>query len=389
MLPLLFLAESGLAVDISFQHIEIDTQIRIGYGLAIEDMDADGDKDIILADAHQMVWYENPGWEKHVLTEKLSERDHVCLAARDIDGDGKAEIAIGAEWNPGDTISSGSVQYLLPPSEGKAWESVRLQHDPTTHRMAWAKTGDGSFDLIVLPLHGAGNKSGQGDGVRMLAYHMPKDPKNAWTTTQISGDYHMTHNLDPVQWDSDSAEEILLCSREGIFLFDFHLGTWHEQQIAGQAVGHENFIGAGEVRMGQLKDKTTMVVSIEPMHGNQVVVYTTENRNDPTATWQRNEIETGIRQGHAIACGDLMKLGWDQAVVGWRNPDEQGRVGIRLYVSLDGKGETWESVWVDDNTMACEDLRLEDLNGDGLLDIVASGRSTKNVKVYLNQGMGN
>jgi len=40
---------------------------------------------------------------------------------------------------------------------------------------------------------------------------------------------------------------------------------------------------------------------------------------------------------------------------------------------------------VDDNTMACEDLCLADLNGDGKLDIVASGRGTKNVKVYFNE----
>ena len=40
---------------------------------------------------------------------------------------------------------------------------------------------------------------------------------------------------------------------------------------------------------------------------------------------------------------------------------------------------------IDDNTMACEDLVLADLDGDGKLDIVASGRGTKNVKIYWNE----
>ncbi len=40
---------------------------------------------------------------------------------------------------------------------------------------------------------------------------------------------------------------------------------------------------------------------------------------------------------------------------------------------------------VDDNTMACEDLRLADLNGDGRIDIVAAGRATKNVVIYWNE----
>jgi hypothetical protein len=42
-------------------------------------------------------------------------------------------------------------------------------------------------------------------------------------------------------------------------------------------------------------------------------------------------------------------------------------------------------VWVDDDGMACEDLTLADLDGDGRLDIIASGRSTHNLKVYFNE----
>ena len=38
----------------------------------------------------------------------------------------------------------------------------------------------------------------------------------------------------------------------------------------------------------------------------------------------------------------------------------------------------------DENTMACEDLVLADLDGDGKLDIIAAGRATKNVKIYWN-----
>lgn len=35
--------------------------------------------------------------------------------------------------------------------------------------------------------------------------------------------------------------------------------------------------------------------------------------------------------------------------------------------------------------MACEDLKIADLNGDGKLDIIASGRATKNLVIYWNE----
>ena len=52
------------------------------------------------------------------------------------------------------------------------------------------------------------------------------------------------------------------------------------------------------------------------------------------------------------------------------------------------EAKDWKAISVDDNTMACEDLRLADLNGDGKLDIIAAGRATKNVKIYFNTTEG-
>jgi hypothetical protein len=40
---------------------------------------------------------------------------------------------------------------------------------------------------------------------------------------------------------------------------------------------------------------------------------------------------------------------------------------------------------IDDNTMACEDMKAADLDGDGDLDLVAAGRATNNVIIYWNK----
>src|SRR5262245_20005615 len=93
---LLLIAAPCLAAEKipAFRAQEIDAKIEIGYGVAIADVNGDGKPDILLADKKQFVWYENPSWKKRVLAENLTEHDNVCIAARDLDGDGKCEIAV-------------------------------------------------------------------------------------------------------------------------------------------------------------------------------------------------------------------------------------------------------------------------------------------------------
>jgi hypothetical protein len=58
-----------------------------------------------------------------------------------------------------------------------------------------------------------------------------------------------------------------------------------------------------------------------------------------------------------------MRSGFDQIVVGWRGKDKEGKVGVKLFWPTDSEGEKWSEAIVDDNTVACEDLCLADLNG--------------------------
>lgn len=363
----------------------IDDGVEIGYGVAIGDVDGDGRADILLADKRQFVWYRNPDWRRFVMAEDLTPQDNVCLAARDLDGDGRVEVAVGANWNPADTVDSGSVHYLIAPEDRtERWEPVQLPHEPTVHRMHWVQVAEGRMVLVVAPLHGRGNRNGEGEGVRLLAYEKPADPRQTWTTRVIDDSMHMTHNLDPVQWDPGSAaEELLYIGREGAKLLVHEPAGWQGHRFP-------RIEGGGEIRMGLLGANDPYIVTIEAMHGERLVLYHSAYDRDAAADdrleiTDRLVLDDNLSGGHAIATADFLGTGQQQIVAGWRLPNRDQRVGVKLYHPTDEQGGTWQSMWIDNNGMATEDLRVADLDGDGRMDIVAAGRQTRNLKIYWNR----
>lgn len=364
------------ANDPKFEAQVVDNNIAIGYGIAIGDVDGDKKLDILLADKKQFVWYRNGDWKKFVMIENLTTSDNVCIAARDIDGDGKVEVAVGAQWNPGetsDTLKSGSVHYLIRPSDPtKIWMPVELHHEPTVHRMRWVKVANRKYQLIVLPLHGRGNKDGNGKGVRAFAYEMPKDPRSPWKLRLVDSTMHLTHNMELVP-DGDR-ELVYIGGKEGVKIVGFDGTKWSPKPGGGWYTKGTPF---GEVRVGGGRLDNSLLAGVQPMHGNSLAVYQSGNK--------KATLTSSLNQGHALGIGSLLGTPATQVVVGWREPDKDVKVGIKIFMATDTEYEAWESHWIDDNGMACEDLQLTDLDGDGKKDIIAAGRASHNLKIYWNK----
>ena len=357
-----------------FEAQTIDDKVSIGYGLAIGDVDGDKKPDILLADKKQFVWYRNGDWKRFVMIENLTEGDNVCIAARDIDGDGKVEVAVGAQWVPSetsDTLKSGSVHYLIRPKDPtKLWTAIKLHHEPTVHRMKWVKTGK-SYQLVVVPLHGRGNKNGEGNGVKIISYEMGKDPRKQWKYYVIDQSMHLTHNFDVNKFGAE-IEPIHIAGKEGIKSFQFINNRWEEYALESQV---------GNISFGEVRISDGFFASISPMHGNELSVQEL-SLNNPSS---RIVLTKDLNQGHALATDDLLAFGLEQVIVGWREPNSEGKVGLKIFVSKNSNLSDWTDYWIDDNGVACEDLQLADLNGDGKKDVIASGRSTHNLKIYWNK----
>ena len=364
----------------TFKGEVIDDKISIGYGVAAGDVDGDGKPDVVLADKKEIVWYKNSGakdkpWTRYVIAKDLTENDNVCIAVRDIDGDGRVEVAGGAQWNPSETRNSkqsGAVFYLNAPADRtQLWEPVRLHHEVTIHRMQWVKKTEGTFQLIVLPLHGEGNSAGVGAGVKLIAFDVPENKTGIWGYELLETGMHMTHNFQPMEV-AGRFLGLTVGGKEGAQVFLNGADGWAP---SGNWMVANN--GIGEIRTGSLGNNQLFTATIEPMHGNSLVVYSKEGRTVLTDK---------LKEGHALVCGDFFGQGRDQIVMGWRNPDVTGATGVRIFVGSDPEGKKWQEYTLDEKIkIACEDITAADMDGDGDLDVIASGRATHNVVIYWNQ----
>ncbi|MEO2023134.1 MAG: VCBS repeat-containing protein, partial [Pirellulaceae bacterium] len=114
--------------------------------------------------------------------------------------------------------------------------------------------------------------------------------------------------------------------------------------------------------------------------------YDRSRAGDVASITARIVLDDKLNAGHAIATGDFFGNGQQQIVAGWRSPNSSKKVGVKLYYPTNKTATSWDSLTIDENGMATEDLRAADLDGDGRLDIVAAGRSTNNLKIYWNRG---
>lgn len=382
------------AQKLEFKTQEIDRSLTVGYATLIEDINEDGKKDIIVVDSHRVIWFENPTWKMHTIITGQTKPDNVCIAAHDIDGDGHLDLALGADWKPFNTKTGGTLQWL---KRGKniedPWTLYPIAEEPTVHRIRFADTdGDGKPELVLAPLMGRNSTKEQnwtdGSPVRLIAFKIPTNPmKDRWVPEVLDETLHVMHNFYPLPANGKKPADIITSTYDGVHLISKANGKWSTSKLGvGNQENLKSNRGASEIKQGSLASGAPYIATVEPWHGNQIVVY---NQAKPGELWNRKVIDDQLKWGHGVWCADLNGKPGQELVIGIRDDlsKETGkRSGVRIYTNPDGKGSDWIRQDIDEGGVAVEDLACADLNGDGRVDIVAVGRATKNVRIYWNQG---
>ena len=381
------------AADLAFREQELPTKLTVGYAVRLLDMNDDKRLDICIVDSERILWLENPNWNEHILVGPgQTKKDNVCFAPYDIDGDGKLDFAVGADWRPFDTKTGGTIQWIGRTAQPAApWQVHPIGEEPTVHRMQFADLdGDGKSELIVSPLMGRDTTKPNFSEkpVRLLSYQIPKDPaRGPWTPTVVNEDVHVSHNLWPTDLNGDGKLDLLLVSFEGVHVLErqtdgkfrrTRIGTGNQQTSPNR--------GASEIKHGKLAGGRDYIATIEPWHGSQVVVYTRPSTPRPAEgewLWTRHVLDEKLAWGHAVTCVNLDDDPDEELVIGVRDDlDPQNRRGVRVFDPVDAGAGKWTRQIVDPGAVAIEDLAAGDLDGNGKADVVAVGRQTHNVKIY-------
>ncbi|MSP12408.1 MAG: VCBS repeat-containing protein [Chloroflexi bacterium] len=377
-----------MAEFIKFTEHLLASGYNYAYGISALDLNGDGHLDIVTADTDVgLYWFENDGrcnFTKHVvhlLKGEWIER-HTW---GDIDGDGRPEFVGIDNWG-------GAVYYFDitgDPRDGNAW--VR-------HYIAPLGTLPGAYDVAVADFDGDGALEVAASSWRKgNRYTLYKQQHGQWLTHIIEENIAETRTVVPVDMDGDGKLDIL-----------------GSATVAGQVMWYENPGSEGDLNPLNRPWKKHLIDEVPlPMLGHPVdmdgdgdvdvvmaggissskepkdlasgLVVWFENQGTAAhpGPWQRHVICEPFARGFEAVAADLDGDGQMEVVATGR--EQEGCIVLFKHGG-DPRGpwgrQTLKIGWIN-----ADSIMIVDIDGDGRQDIVAAAeRGSNEVRWWHNEG---
>jgi hypothetical protein len=241
------------------------------HGLALGDMDRDGQLDLIAGSGwpegnlpNSITWFKIPrnsrlGWERHVLAEKDAPGLNHYIGLGDVNGDGLPDVATGAKVPP---YGNWFAWWEQPANPRRPWKKHLIaegQHGATNILMA-DLNGDGKTDFLASRGHGQG----------VWWYEAP-----AWRRHAIDSSIVGPHALAAADIDGDGDIDAATCAK------DSRLVAWFENEGQGKFKTHWIYEGqsAYEVRLVDMDGDGDPDLLVAGQESRNVVWF--ENRINP------------------------------------------------------------------------------------------------------------
>lgn len=359
-----------LPAQIRFEERTLATDLKGGYQLIAVDLNKDGRLDLIAlaSGMKELVWFENPGWQRHVLASGVNRM--INVAPLDANGDGIPELLLAQEFANVAKNSIGVVSLLESAGDVRQpWKVREIDRIPTSHRLRPVHLKGGNA-IVNAPLTGAKAEPPDYRDFNPVVMYRPPDWKRIPVDSSLQG---VMHGIFVTDWDGDGFDELLTASFEGIHLLrPGKPGTKPQRLNTGDPAAWPKS-GSSEIVVGKL-GKERFLASIDPWHGNQVSVY-----RQKRGQWARQIIGDQDPDGHTLHVADLDGDGREEVIAGFR-----GATRSVYFFRADAKGEQWTRTAVDSGGIAAAGCAVADLDGDNRIDIACIGSATANLKLYRN-----
>lgn len=367
-----------------FDRVVIDSNFPGAYQVEVADVNGDNKPDIIAVGGSTCAWYENPTWKKRIVSGAKDTPGIISSATADLDGDGKAEIAIAYEFG----MNAPKKGKLLIARQGSGlddpWTFRRIADIGSIHRLRWGDVdGRDALDLIIAPIFGPQAKPPgyQQSAATILRYPFHRQTPRAEPVFETLSSRFVLHAIEVIDVTGDGRPDILTADNEGVQLISYGPEpstsgdrVWRKVSLVAGAPGESPKRGCSEIHLGRASG-TRFLATVEPWHGSDVVVWT-ESPSGSLKFGPRLVIDETLADGHALWVADVDGDGDHEIFAGHRGKDH--RVSMYDFNRTDQK---WNKIVID-RDVAAQDLRGGDINGDGIPDVVAVGGSTHNVVWY-------
>ncbi|MEI6125207.1 MAG: VCBS repeat-containing protein [Pseudomonadota bacterium] len=357
--------------------------------LYVDDIDGDGKLDVaVTTDVHpkgsksEVSWYRNNGeatdWEKTVISSTDNGTDPIFGAAgiimSDIDGDGKkdAVVVTGNVLNP-----KGDVYWFKAPEDPAAspWERFTLETGvPDSYFKVYTHdfNADGKQDIVV-----GGNKG----AVMFLNPGAPDQTGAVWTKVSLPAETGSSIFLDDINNDG----KIDIINSHTGFKPDYtgNVSWLDVTNDAGQVGFNRTMMDSGLVRAF---DVNTFDVNEDGKKDVVVSCFQT-----PTIYWYEQPANSGdpwiqhlitdTYDGTDLYTGDIDQDGKTDFIISGLFYD---KISWFSYEWVNNQ-VVWTEHILDDTAVFPGDISLNDVDGDGRLDVVVTSMTANQIFWYKNK----